>query len=89
MANAVTTPWGRAKVLEEVEVEQQAAEKSFVTIVQLLEGAGGERLVRFAYCTDGAARRGPVTLRGDDLERLREGLRERRQLARALGLRPR
>jgi hypothetical protein len=30
-----------------------------------------------------------VTLRGDDLERLREGLRERRQLARALGLRPR
>jgi hypothetical protein len=89
MANAVTTPWGRAKVLEEVEVEQQADEKSFVSIVQLLEGAGGERLVRFAYRTDGAARRGPVTLRGDDLERLREGLRERRQLARALGLRPR
>ena len=83
MANAVTTPWGRAKVLEEVEVEQQADEKSFVSIVQLLlEGAGGERLVRFAYRTDGAARRGPVTLRGDDLERLREGLRERRQLAR-------
>ena len=89
MANAVTTPWGRAKVLEEVEVEQQADEKSFVSIVQLLEGAGGERLVRFAYSTDGAARRGPVTLRGDDLERLREGLRDRRQLARALGLRPR
>ncbi len=89
MANAVTTPWGRAKVLEEVEVEQQADEKSFVSVVQLLEGAGGERLVRFAYSTGGAARRGPVTLRGDDLERLREGLRDRRQLARALGLRPR
>jgi hypothetical protein len=89
MASVVTTPWGKAKVLEEVELEQRAGEKAFVSIVQLLEDDGGERLVRFAYRTDGAARRGPVTLRGDDLERLRQGLRERRQLARALGLRPR
>jgi hypothetical protein len=89
MTNAVTTPWGKAKVLEEIELEQEAGGKAFVSIVQLLEDAGGDRLVRFAYRTDGSVRRGPVTLRGDDLERLREGLRDRRQLARTLGLRPR
>jgi hypothetical protein len=42
--------------------------------VQLLENAKGERLVRFAYATDGVARRGPVTLRPRDLERLRAAL---------------
>jgi hypothetical protein len=89
MANAVTTPWGKAKVLEEIELEQEAGDKAFVSIVQLLEDPAGDRLVRFAYRTDGSVRRGPVTLRGDDLERLREGLRDRRQLARTLGLRPR
>jgi hypothetical protein len=40
----------------------------------LLVDGKGERLVRFAYATDGVARRGPVTLRLRDLERLREGL---------------
>ena len=89
MKSAVTTPWGKAKVLEEIELEQHADGKAFVSIVQLLEGAGGDRLVRFAYRTDGSVRRGPVTLCGDDLERLREGLRDCRQLARTLGLRPR
>jgi len=44
--------------------------------------------VRFAYTTDGSARRGPVTLRLRDLERLRAGLAERPALAEALGLRP-
>jgi len=88
MTDAVTTPWGRAKVLEEIEVDQDAGEKSFVSLVQLLEAAGGERLVRFAYRTEGSVRRGPVTLRGADLERLREELRTRGELARALGLRP-
>jgi hypothetical protein len=89
MAGGVTTPWGKATVVEEVEVEQEAHGKAFVSVVQLLEAATGERLVRFAYRTAGTARRGPVTLRGADLEQLRAGLRDRRQLARALGLRPR
>jgi hypothetical protein len=89
MTNAVATPWGRAKVLEEIEVEQEAGERRFVSLVQLLEAADGQRLVRFAYRTEGPVRRGPVTLRGDDLERLREGLRARRELSRVLGLRPR
>ena len=38
--------------------------------------------------TGGSARRGPVTLRKRDLERLRAGLAERPGLAEALGLRP-
>ena len=42
--------------------------------MQLLETPNGERLVRFAYATDGTARRGPVTLRARDLERLRGSL---------------
>ncbi|MGI8420955.1 MAG: hypothetical protein ACR2MU_01625 [Gaiellaceae bacterium] len=54
--------------------------------VQLLEGATGEQLVRFAYSTGGTARRGPVTLRRRDLERLREALVERPALREALGL---
>jgi hypothetical protein len=82
------TPWGQAELLEELTVAQRAGEKRFSSIVQLLEAPGGERLVRFAYATDGTARRGPVTLRGRDLERLRAGLAERPGLAEALGLKP-
>jgi hypothetical protein len=89
MTNTVTTPWGKASLLEELEIEQAADGRVFSSVVQLLAAPDGERLIRFAYRTDGAARRGPVTLRGEDLERLREGLRERRELARTLGLRPR
>ena len=48
--------------------------KRFASLVQLLEDGKGERLVRFAYATDGVARRGPVTLRLRDLERLRAAL---------------
>ncbi len=54
-------------------------------MVELLEDERGERLVRFAYSTDGAARRGPVTLRARDLERLRAGLAKTPALADALG----
>jgi hypothetical protein len=89
MGATVTTPWGNAFVVEELEIPQSSGEKAFASRVQLLEGPNGERLVRFAYTTGGAARRGPVTLREEDVDRLREGLRERRGLARALGLRPR
>jgi len=80
------TPWGSAALLEELTLRQQAGERRFVSLVQLLELPGGERVVRFAYSTDGVTRRGPVTLRGRDLERLRAGLAKHPLLAEALGL---
>lgn len=81
-----TTPWGRTEVLEELTVPQRAGERRFATIVQLLCDEKGDELVRFSYSTGGTARRGPVTLRARDLERLRAGLVEHPGLARALGL---
>jgi hypothetical protein len=87
MAKAAT-PWGAAELVEELTVAQRAGDKRFASVVQLLEAPGGERLVRFAYTTGGSARRGPVTLRLRDLERLRIGLADRPGLAEALGLRP-
>ena len=86
MADAIATPWGKAKLVDEVRVQQRAGTKRFSSLVQLLEGADGERLVRFAYATDGVARRGPVTLRPRDLERLRAALHERPELTEALRL---
>lgn len=86
MARAAT-PWGPAELLEELTLAQRAGDKRFASVVQLLE-VKGERLVRFAYTTGGSARRGPVTLRARDLERLRAGLEERPGLSEALGLRP-
>ena len=82
------TPWGPAELVEELTLAQRAGEKRFSSVVQLLQGANGERLVRFAYATGGTARRGPVTLRRRDLDRLRAGLAERPALAEALGLKP-
>jgi hypothetical protein len=87
MAKAAT-PWGPAELLEELTLAQRAGDKRFSSVVQLLEAKGGERVVRFAYTTGGSARRGPVTLRRRDLERLRAGLAERPALADALGLTP-
>lgn len=89
MAAKVATPWGPGEVLEEIAIEQSANEKAFASLVQLLQGPGGERFVRFAYTTGGAVRRGPVTFRLEDIERLREALREQKGLARAMGVRPR
>lgn len=80
----VTTLWGKATVVEEVRLQQRAGDKRFASLVQLLEDARGERLVRFAYTTNGVTRRGPVTLRGADLERLGKALAEHQQLAAAL-----
>jgi hypothetical protein len=85
-ARTVTTAWGPARVVEEAEVRQQAGERRFASVVQLLEGPKGEQLVRFAYTTDGVARRGPVTLRARDLERLRGALASRPGLREALGM---
>ena len=86
--STVATPWGRATVLEELRVGQRVGDRRFETIVQLLEDGKGGGLVRFAYSTGGPARRGPVTLRARDLERLRAELGSRPRLAEALGLAP-
>jgi len=77
---------GTATVLEELRLPQQSGEKRFSSLVQLLENGKGERLVRFAYATDGVARRGPVTLRQRDLERLRNALGKHPGLEEALRL---
>jgi hypothetical protein len=73
--------------VEQVAVQQQSGAKRFSSLVQLLSTAKGEQLVRFAYATDGTARRGPVTLRVKDVERLRAALAERPALNEVLGLR--
>jgi hypothetical protein len=75
---AVSTPWGTAVLVEELRLQQQAGDRRFASLVQLL--------VRFAYTTDGVARRGPVTLRERDLSRLRDGLEQHAQLKETLGL---
>ena len=81
----VTTPWGKARTVEQVSVAQRAGERRFSTVVELLETDGGERLVRFAYTTDGIARRGPVTLRAKDVERMHTLLARKPDLREALG----
>jgi hypothetical protein len=83
MAQA-STPWGTATVVDELLLPQRSGERRFGSLVQLLEGERGERLVRFAYSTGGTARRGPVTLRARDLERLRAALDEHPELKEAL-----
>ncbi len=83
---AIATPWGKATLVDEVRVQQRAGDKRFSSHVQLLEAKDGELLIRFAYATTGAARRGPVTLRARDLEKLREALRDRPQLTEVLGM---
>ena len=70
MTAKATTPWGQAGVVDELVLAQEADGKAFSSIVQLLEASGGETLVRFAYATDGVARRGPVTLRASDVKEL-------------------
>jgi hypothetical protein len=86
MAAKTATPWGPATLVEELSVPQRSGDKRFSSIVQLLEGTKGERLVRFAYSTDGTARRGPVTLRERDVEKLVSGLAACPQLAEMLGI---
>ena len=86
MATKTATPWGQADLVEELIVRQQAGDKRFSSVVQLLETSKGERLVRFAYSTDGTNRRGPVTLRQRDVARLRTALSQHPALADALGI---
>ena len=84
--STAATPWGVATLLEEATIPQRVGEKRFSVVVQLLEASGGERLIRFAYTTDGSARRGPVTIRARDLERLRAALERAPVLREALGI---
>lgn len=81
----VTTPWGEAALVAQAAVPQRAGERRFSSVVQLLADGRGEPLVRFAYTTGGVARRGPVTLRARDLERLRQAAAGRPALAALLG----
>jgi hypothetical protein len=81
---AIATPWGAAHPVEQLTLRQRAGDKRFASLVQLLETDKGERLVRFAYTTDGTTRRGPVTLKLRDLERLRAALGQHPALAEAL-----
>jgi hypothetical protein len=85
-AARAATPWGPASVVERVALPQRAGEKRFSSLLELLETPRGERLVRFAYSTDGVVRRGPVTLRERDLERLRFELERRPALGGLLRL---
>lgn len=82
----ISTPWGAAEKLEEVKLTQRSGEKRFASVIELLVTERGERLVRFAYSTGGAIRRGPVTLRERDLERLRAALADSPGLAEALSV---
>ena len=75
------TPFGPATLVERVSVPQRAGDKSFSSTVELLETTRGDRLVRIAYSTGGATRRGPVTLRARDLDRLRTALEKAPALA--------
>jgi hypothetical protein len=86
MAAKRATPWGSAELVEELNVTQQAGGRRFSTRVELLETSSGERLVRFAYTTNGTARRGPVTFRARDIARLRAELARHPALAEALAI---
>ena len=68
-------------MIERLSVPQRAGERRFASLVELLETGDGERLVRFAYSTDGVGRRGPVTLRARDVERLHKELGRTPELA--------
>jgi hypothetical protein len=70
----ISTAFGSAKLVEQINVKQMADGKSFATLVELLETDDGEALVRIAYSTDGVARRGPVTVRKADLRRVAKAL---------------
>ena len=79
------SPWGPATLVEQLRLPQQAGDRRFASVVELLENDRGERLVRFAYSTDGTIRRGPVTFRLRDVARLRKELAKKPGLAEALG----
>ena len=88
MATKKATPWGKAVLVDEVVMPQQAPGRAFSTHVQLLQTEAGDRLVRMAYSTaeNGHVRRGPVTLLAGDFAKLLEELADHPELAEAFGL---
>jgi hypothetical protein len=86
MATKAATAWGEAAIVDELRLPQAAGEREFAAVVQLLADGAGRRYVRFAYTTDGVARRGPVTFREEDLARLGAELGRHPELAGALRL---
>jgi hypothetical protein len=84
MAHTANTAWGTTTVVEEVTIKQSASGKTFQTLVQLLEAEDGDTFVRFAYSTGDTARRGPVTLRRADLDKLKKALAKAPRLAKEL-----
>jgi hypothetical protein len=82
--HGVTTPWGGAEIVEEVRLPQRAGAKRFGSILQLLETPKGDALIRLAYTTGGGTRRGPVTLRMQDVHTLRAALERTPRLREAL-----
>lgn len=84
MSMSTSTAWGKAKVKERVSIPQRADGRDFASVIELLEGPDGASMVRFAYSTGDAARRGPVTLRAPDLARLKKALATKPELAAAL-----
>jgi hypothetical protein len=81
----ISTPFGAATLVERVSLPQKAGDKRFSSLVELLETDRGDRLIRIAYSTDGTVRRGPVTFRARDLERLRAALAKAPALSDVLG----
>lgn len=79
------TPFGPAALLERVSLPQKVGDRKFSSVLELLETDRGDRLVRVAYSTDGVVRRGPVTFRARDVERLRDALAKAPELAALLG----
>ena len=51
------TPWGTATLVERLTLKQQAGDKRFSSVVELLENDRGERLVRCASVTSSASAR--------------------------------
>ncbi|HEV2590467.1 MAG TPA: hypothetical protein VGU02_01115 [Gaiellaceae bacterium] len=82
----IATPWGRTTLVEQVTLPQSVGDKRFKSLVELLETEKGDYLVRIAYSTDGSVRRGPVTLRPKDIEKLHTALAKTPALAAVLGL---
>jgi hypothetical protein len=78
------TPFGPATLVERISLPQRAGDKKFDSVLELLETERGDRLLRVAYSTGGAVRRGPVTLRARDLARLRTALAKAPELAELL-----
>jgi hypothetical protein len=81
----ISTPFGPATLVERVSLPQKAGDLRFSSLVELLETERGDRLVRVAYSTDGTVRRGPVTFRARDVERLRAALAKAPALSDLLG----